>query len=197
MRLILFHLPLPLLFCLSIIPSLPVRSAAQQATSPTAPTVSSSAPPSTAPVSSGVAGEPKKEPAGTPPSPLIEGIQMFRAREFNAAAAKLTEATRSTAVISPKAYAWLARTDLHLHKVEDAEAAARKATELDPALPVAQSALAEVFSGKRSLPKQRRFCGNLPRQIRLTAAPASSWRGSIGPLPTTKAPKFASIWRTR
>jgi len=70
---------------------------------------------------------------------------MFRAREFNAAAAKLTEATGSTAMISAKAYAWLARTDLHLHKVEDAEAAARKATELDPALPVAQSALAEVF----------------------------------------------------
>jgi len=145
MRLTLSHLPLPLLFCFSILPCLPVRVAARQATSPTAPAPSSSALPSTAPASSGVAAEPKKEPPGPPPSPLIEGIQLFRAREFNAAAAKLTEATGSTAIVSPKAYAWLARTDLHLHKVEDAETAARKAIELDPNLPIAQSALAEVY----------------------------------------------------
>ncbi len=48
-------------------------------------------------------------------------------------------------MVSPKAYAWLARADLHLHKVEDAEIASRKAIELDPNLPVAQSALAEVY----------------------------------------------------
>src|SRR6266481_1373363 len=145
MRLNLSHLPLPLLFCFSILPCLPVRVAAQQAASPTAPAPDSSALPSTALASSGVAAEPKKEPAGPPPSPRIVGISLFRAREFNAAGAKLTEATGSTAIVSPKAYAWLARTDLHLHKVEDAETAARKAIELDPNLPIAQSALAEVY----------------------------------------------------
>jgi len=118
---------------------------AQEPTPPTAQAPGSSALPSAAPAASGIAAEPKKESAGPPASPLIEGISLFRGREFNAAAAKLTEATGSTATVGPKAYAWLARTDLHLYKVDDAEIAARKAIELDPTLPVAQSALAEVY----------------------------------------------------
>ena len=141
MRLTHSHLPLPLLLCLSIFS--PARVAAQQATPPTGTAPGSSALPSAAPASGIVAAQPKKEPAGPPP--LIEGIQLFRTRDFNAAAAKLTEATGSTPTVSPKAYAWLARADLHLHKVEDAEIAVRKAIELDPNLSVAQSALAEVY----------------------------------------------------
>jgi tetratricopeptide (TPR) repeat protein len=144
MRLNLPHFPLPLLFCFSILSPFPARVAAQQ-TPPSAQTPDSSALPSTVPASTGDAAEPKQETTGPPPSPLIEGISLFRARDFDAAAAKLTTATGSTPMVSPKAYAWLARTDLHLHKVEDSEIAACKAIELDPNLPVAQSALAEVY----------------------------------------------------
>lgn len=70
---------------------------------------------------------------------------MFHAQGFNAAALKLAETAGSPGTEGAGAYAWLARTDLHLHKLDDAESAARKAIELAPNLPVAQSALAEVY----------------------------------------------------
>src|SRR6266481_672806 len=145
MRLNLPHLPLVLFFSFASFTFLSACAMAQQSASPTPPTTGSRALPATARASTAVPPETKKEPAGPPPSPLIEGISLFRARDFNTAAAKLTEATGSTPMVSPKAYAWLARADLHLHKVEDAEIASRKAIELDPNLPVAQSALAEVY----------------------------------------------------
>lgn len=144
MRQSLFHLP-PLLFFFLSAALLPGNAAAQQAAPPASQAAGSAPLPTSTTSSTAAPSEPKKESAEPPPSPLIEGISLFRGREFNAAAAKLTEATGSTATVGPKAYAWLARTDLHLYKVDDAEIAARKAIELDPALPVAQSALAEVY----------------------------------------------------
>ena len=75
----------------------------------------------------------------------MEGISLFHAQGFNAAAVKFAEAAGNSGTEGASAYAWLARADLHLHKVDDAESAARKAIDLAPNLPGAQSALAEVY----------------------------------------------------
>jgi tetratricopeptide (TPR) repeat protein len=75
---------------------------------------------------------------------MEEGIAAFRLQSFPSAAAKFSEATGALGTQGAIAYAWLARADLHLHNVEQAEAAARKALQMDGNLPAAQSALAEV-----------------------------------------------------
>jgi tetratricopeptide (TPR) repeat protein len=142
MRQSLFHLPPLLVFFLSGA-FLPTSAAAQQAP-PSSQTAGSAPLPTSTTASAAVPSDPKKESSGPPPSPLIEGISLFHTQGFNAAAVKLTEATSTPGVDGANAYAWLARADLHLHKVDDAEIAARKAAELAPDLPAARSALAEV-----------------------------------------------------
>ena len=69
----------------------------------------------------------------------------FRAGNFDAAAARFREATGARGSSGAVAYAWLARADLHLHKVEEAESAAHEAIRREPDLAAAQSALAEVY----------------------------------------------------
>ncbi len=86
-----------------------------------------------------------KVPSASAPSPLEQGLASFRAEEFDAAAANFTAAAATSGIEGAKAYAWLARTSLHLHKVDDADKAARKAVELAPNLAASQSALAEVY----------------------------------------------------
>ena len=74
------------------------------------------------------------------------GLAAFYRQDFIQAASKFTEAsTVDGGFKAAKAYAWLARADLHLHRVDEAEIAARKGVELAPDLPVTQSALAEVY----------------------------------------------------
>jgi tetratricopeptide (TPR) repeat protein len=55
-----------------------------------------------------------------------------------------------------KGYAWLARSDLRLHKVADAETAARKSVELEPNLPTGHSALGEVYFRQGKFPDAER-----------------------------------------
>ena len=86
-----------------------------------------------------------ESPSGSAASPMEVGLAAFRAQDFPSAAVKFTMATGALASKGAAAYAWLARADLHLHHVEEAESAARKALELDPNLAAAQSALAEVY----------------------------------------------------
>src|SRR5579863_1415341 len=78
---------------------------------------------------------------------MQEGLQEYRKENFRAAAQKFEAAAaiQGAAMQTAHTYAWLARTYLHLHRVPEAEAAARKATETDKELANAQTALAEVY----------------------------------------------------
>jgi len=78
---------------------------------------------------------------------MQEGLQEYRKENFRAAAMKFEAAVANPAagMQTAHAYAWLARTYLHLHRVQDAETAARKATETDKELGNAQTAVAEVY----------------------------------------------------
>ncbi|HZV88106.1 MAG TPA: aspartyl protease family protein [Candidatus Binatus sp.] len=78
---------------------------------------------------------------------LQEGIKNFRAENFKAAALSLETAVAVHASGPPTAhaYAWLARTYLHLHRVSDAEDASQKAVDTGKELANAQTALAEVY----------------------------------------------------
>jgi tetratricopeptide (TPR) repeat protein len=106
-------------------------------------------------VSSSAATSPDSRPANAsgvspgsiaaPASPMEVGLDAFRSQDFSSAAAKFTLAAGDLGNKSAVAYAWLARAQLHLHKLEEADVAARKALEMDDNLPAAQSALAEVY----------------------------------------------------
>jgi tetratricopeptide (TPR) repeat protein len=78
---------------------------------------------------------------------LQEGIKNYRTQNFKAAALSLEAAVAAHASGAPEAhaYAWLARTYLHLHRVRDAEEASEKAVGTDKELENAQTALAEVY----------------------------------------------------
>jgi predicted aspartyl protease/Flp pilus assembly protein TadD len=92
-------------------------------------------------------GNASMEAAASQMHAMQEGLQEFRKENFKAAALKLETATAIQAPPMPTAhaYAWLARTYLHLHKVPEAEEAARKATDADKELANAQTAMAEVY----------------------------------------------------
>ncbi len=86
---------------------------------------------------------------------MQEGLQEYRKENFRAAAQKFeaAAAAQGVAMQTAHAYAWLARTYLHLHRVSDAEAAARKATETDKDLANAQTAMAEVYFREGKFPE--------------------------------------------
>jgi tetratricopeptide (TPR) repeat protein len=71
-------------------------------------------------------------------------MELYRNEEFAGALVKYTEASNSGGADAAAAYAWLVRTELHLKQPEEAEAAAKKALELNNDLPTAQSAMGEV-----------------------------------------------------
>jgi tetratricopeptide (TPR) repeat protein len=145
MRLNFSNLPLVLLFSFASLSFLIVRACARQATAPASQSPGSAALPSSTAASTPIPPEAKKETSAPAASPLAEGISLFHAEGFPAAAVKLAEASGSPGTEGAAAYAWLARADLHLHKVDEAETAAHKALELAPNLPAAQSAIAEVY----------------------------------------------------
>ena len=78
---------------------------------------------------------------------LQEGIKAFRNEEFATAAPSFASAAAAhiDATRTAHAYAWLARTYLHLHRIPEAAEAAKKGLESDKALPNAQTAMAEVY----------------------------------------------------
>jgi tetratricopeptide (TPR) repeat protein len=92
-------------------------------------------------------GNENMEAAASQMHAMQEGLQEFRKDNFKAAALKLETAATMQASPMPTAhaYAWLARTYLHLHKVPEAEQSARKATDTDKELANAQTAMAEVY----------------------------------------------------
>src|SRR5580693_5967597 len=99
------------------------------------------------------------ETAATAMHLLQERIKAYRAENFKAAALSFetAAATPSSAGPSAHANAWLARTYLHLHRVPEAEAAARKATDLDKEQANAQTAMAEVYFREGNLAEAERI----------------------------------------
>jgi tetratricopeptide (TPR) repeat protein len=89
----------------------------------------------------------KNDAAGVEMQAIQDGIKAYQDKNFQAAAVRFEAATATHAVTMPTAhaYAWLARTYLHLGRVPEAEEAARKATDLDKELANAQTAMAEVY----------------------------------------------------
>ncbi len=111
------------------------------ATSPAASAIGVTTPASPA------SGDAKLEASTNEMRAMQAGIQAYRDEKFPAAALSFTTATAINAEAGPTAhsYAWLARTYLHLHRVPEAEEAARKAVEADKDLANAQTAMAEVY----------------------------------------------------
>jgi tetratricopeptide (TPR) repeat protein len=96
---------------------------------------------------SSVATEAKVEAAPTGMQAFQDGLKLFREEKFGAAATDFEAAADTQTAGLPKshAYAWLARADLHLHKLPEAEAAADKAIDNARDSPNAQTATAEVY----------------------------------------------------
>jgi len=80
-----------------------------------------------------------------PLSPFETAMILYRNREFAEAAAALDQISRSGDADSAKAFAWLARTDLRLGKIAEAEAAAQRALAISANLPTGHAALGEVY----------------------------------------------------
>lgn len=104
--------------------------------------------------------------ASTEMRSIQEGLQAFRDEKFNDAALSLEKAAAIHAGDLPTAhaYAWLTRAYLHLHKVPEAEEAAKKAIDADKDLANAQTAMAEVYFRE----------GKLDESAKLLVAPAKS-----------------------
>ena len=138
-------LPLLLVF-FSILPLSPSPARAQQSIPPTSPASSATSLPAPSLASSGeITPAPAKLHSTSTPSAFERGVASFHADGFDEAAAQFAKATTSSGIEGATAYAWLARTHLHLHNVDDADKAAHKAIELAPNLPSSLSALAEVY----------------------------------------------------
>ena len=97
--------------------------------------------------------------AATAMHALQEGIKAYRAENFKAAALSFETAAAAPNSAGPSAHAnaWLARTYLHLHRVPEAEAAARKATDLDKEQANAQTAMAEVYFREGKFPEAEKL----------------------------------------
>jgi len=80
-----------------------------------------------------------------PLSPFETAMILYRSREFAGAAAALDQISQSGDADSAKAFAWLARTDLRMGKIAEAEAAAQKALAISANLPTGHAALGEVY----------------------------------------------------
>jgi tetratricopeptide (TPR) repeat protein len=92
-------------------------------------------------------------PKPKPATPFLEGMELYRNEEFTSALSKYMEASNSGSGDTAAAYAWLARVELRKRQPEDAEAAARKALELNKDLPTAQSAMGEVYYREGKFPE--------------------------------------------
>jgi tetratricopeptide (TPR) repeat protein len=108
--------------------------------------------------------------AATAMHSLQEGIKAYRAENFRAAALSFETAAAAPNSAGPSAHAdaWLARTYLHLHRVPEAEAAARKATDLDKEQANAQTAMAEVYFREGNLPEAERILSGLVKSQNTT-----------------------------
>jgi predicted aspartyl protease len=80
-------------------------------------------------------------------------LQLYRDRKFEDASAAFEKLAQTGGEDAPRAYAWLARTQLQLGNVTDAEAAARKSLSLSENLPTGHSALGEVYFREGRFPE--------------------------------------------
>ena len=118
----------------------------QESNSPAPPALATTSPAApTAPGLPAAAQAGPRKPSPTPVSPFEQGLVAFHVQNFQQAAPKFAEAGAPATFQGAIALAWLARTNLHLHKIEEAEQAARKAIEVAPNSAAAQSAMAEVL----------------------------------------------------
>jgi tetratricopeptide (TPR) repeat protein len=87
------------------------------------------------------------------------GLKLFKEQKFVSAAANFEIAanTQATALLKSHAYAWLARTELHLHNLDEAEAAAQKALENARDSSNAQSAMAEIYFRQGKIPESQQL----------------------------------------
>jgi Flp pilus assembly protein TadD len=120
--------------------------------------------------SSGSTASADRETAATAMHALQEGIKAYRAENFRAAALSFetAAATPNTATPTAHANAWLARTYLHLHRIPEAEAAARKATDVDKEQANAQTAMAEVYFREGNLVEAERILSGLVKNQNTT-----------------------------
>jgi tetratricopeptide (TPR) repeat protein len=77
----------------------------------------------------------------------LDGLKLFREGKFSTAATDFEAAanTETAALLKSHAYAWLARAELHLHNLSEAEGAAERALENAKDASNAQTAMAEVY----------------------------------------------------
>lgn len=134
-----------LLGCVSLALAFQGTTAAQDAT-PTKPPQVSGTVPSTG---HALTDEPKSKPA----TAFAEGLELYRHEDYGGAFSKFSEAGDSKAEDPAQAYAWAARAALKLKRPTDAEANAKKALQLNPDLPTAQSAMGEVFFRQGKFPE--------------------------------------------
>lgn len=78
-------------------------------------------------------------------TPFAEAMELYRAGNTGGASAKFTQVAQSGGEDGAAAYAWLARMQIQMNKPDEAELSAKKALELNPTLPTAQSAMGEVY----------------------------------------------------
>lgn len=98
---------------------------------------------------------------------IQDGINAFREENFKSAGQlfEAAAAIQGTAARNSHAYAWLARTYLHLHRISEAEQAATKATDADKESANAQAALAEVYFRQGKLAQAEEIAlGQLKKQ---------------------------------
>jgi tetratricopeptide (TPR) repeat protein len=88
-----------------------------------------------------------------------EGLKEFRAESFGEAAKNFQTAaeTQTMEVQKSHAYAWLARTELHLHNIGAAQTAAEKAVDTARDSSNAQTAMAEVYFRQGKIAEARQI----------------------------------------
>ncbi len=107
--------------------------------------------PTPPPASSGARTMPRSggslDATPAPTEAFQTGLKEFRTRQFQAAETSFALAadTQTDALLKSHAYAWLARTELHLYNVTAAQQAAEKAVDTARDSSNAQTAMAEVY----------------------------------------------------
>jgi predicted aspartyl protease len=85
-------------------------------------------------------------------TPFELAMASYRRKQFAEASMAFNQVGQSGNADSARAFAWLARTELKLEKISEAEVAAQKALALIPTLPTGHSALGEVYFRQGKIP---------------------------------------------
>lgn len=133
---------LRILLCAALL--LILRPAYAQQPTPAQPPATDAAKPRAAAEPSSATAKPNP-PASPALSPFDGALALYNKGQFAVALLAFQSLAQANGDDAAKSYAWLARTDLRLSKVPEAEQAARKSLDLVPNLPTGHSALGEVY----------------------------------------------------